>query len=51
MEEKYRVLKNCLEAETLLFLQHDPYNELVSLKNTDKGVRLENSFSLNEFFS
>ncbi|GIS05878.1 MAG: hypothetical protein CM15mP109_06340 [Candidatus Dadabacteria bacterium] len=50
MEEKTKILKNCLENETLLFLQHDPYNELVSLTNTDKGVRLENSSSLNDFF-
>ena len=40
MEEKSKVLKNCLENGTLLFLQHDPYNELVTLMNTDKGVRL-----------
>jgi len=51
MQEKSKILKNCLENETLLFLQHDPYNELVSLTNTDKGVRLENSSSLNDFFS
>ena len=51
MEEKSKILKNCLENETLLFLQHDPYNELVSLMDTDKGVRLENSSSLNDFFS
>ena len=24
MEEKSQILKNCLENETLLFLQHDP---------------------------
>jgi hypothetical protein len=51
MEEKFRILKSCLENGTLLFLQHDPYNELVSLVGTDKGVRLENSSSLNDFFS
>ena len=51
MEEKSKILKSCLENGTLLFLQHDPYNEIVSLMNTDKGVRLENSSSLNDFFS
>ncbi len=51
MEEKSVILKSCLDNNTLLFLQHDPYNELVSLKNTDKGVRLNNSSSLNDFFS
>ena len=51
MEEKSRVLKNCFENETLLFLQHDPHNELVSLMNTDRGVRLKDTSSLNDFFS
>ena len=51
MEEKSRILKDCFKSETLLFLQHDPYNEIVSLTNTDRGVRIENSSSLNDFFS
>jgi len=30
----------------LLFMQHDAHNEIVSLKNTEKGVRLDQSISL-----
>ena len=46
MEEKERVLQDAVQNDVLLFLQHDPYNEVVSLKNTDKGVRLDQSTSL-----
>ena len=46
MEEKERVLQDAVQNNVLLFLQHDPYNEVVSLKNTDKGVRLDQSTSL-----
>ena len=40
MVEKSAILKDCFENDSLLFLQHDPYNELISLKNTlnDSGV-------------
>ena len=51
MVEKSAILKDCFENDSLLFLQHDPYNELISLKNTDKGIRMKNSSSLNDFFS
>jgi len=46
MEEKERVLKDAIKNDVLLFMQHDPRNEVVSLKNTDKGVRLDQSTSL-----
>ena len=46
MEEKGRVLQDAVQNDVLLFLQHDPYNEVVSLKNTDKGVQLDQSTSL-----
>jgi len=46
MEEKERVLKDAVKNDVLLFMQHDPRNEVVSLKNTDKGVRLDQSTSL-----
>ena len=46
MEEKERVLEDAVQNDVLLFMQHDPYNEVVSLKNTDRGVRLDQSTSL-----
>ncbi|MDL1913466.1 MAG: MBL fold metallo-hydrolase [Bergeyella sp.] len=50
LEEKEKFLNQCVENEYLLFLEHDPHHELASLKKTEKGVRLENTYSLNEVF-
>jgi len=50
MDEKSSILKSAVEQDTLLFMQHDPYNEIVVLKDTEKGVRLDNGMSLKEAF-
>ena len=48
MKEKKLFLDNAEKNNWLLFLEHDPYNEVVSLKKTDKGVRLNSSYSFKE---
>lgn len=50
MEEKDKFLKQCVENDYLLFLEHDAHHELASLKMTEKGVRLDKTFSFNEVF-
>lgn len=50
MEEKEKFLKQCVENNYLLFLEHDAQHELASLKMTEKGVRLDEVFSFNEVF-
>ncbi|MFB9121503.1 MBL fold metallo-hydrolase [Bergeyella porcorum] len=50
MEEKDKFLKQCVENDYLLFLEHDAHHELASLKMTEKGVRLDETFSFNEVF-
>jgi glyoxylase-like metal-dependent hydrolase (beta-lactamase superfamily II) len=50
MDEKSSVLKSAVEQNTLLFMQHDPYNEIVVLKDTEKGVRFDVGMSLKEAF-
>ena len=50
MEEKSLFLNLACEKDFLLFLEHDPYNELISLKQTDKGVRIGEKQTLAEFF-
>lgn len=50
MEEKEVFLKKCVEHNYLLFLEHDANFELVSLKMTEKGVRLNETYSFNEVF-
>ena len=50
IEEKTSFLTSAEKNNWLLFLEHDPFNELVSLKMTEKGVRLDQSSSLKDFF-
>ena len=50
MEEKGKFLKQCVDNEYLLFFEHDAHNELASLKMTEKGVRLDETFSFNDVF-
>lgn len=50
MEEKDKFLKQCVENDYLLFLEHDAHHELASLKMTEKGIRLDETFSFNEVF-
>ncbi|WP_136468486.1 MBL fold metallo-hydrolase [Flagellimonas onchidii] len=50
LEEKARFLNNAAENNWLLFFEHDAHNHLCSLKQTEKGVRLNETFSFNEIF-
>ena len=48
MKEKSTFLEDAFEKECLLFMEHDPNNEIVSLKKTEKGIRFDKSFLLEE---
>ena len=48
MKEKSSFLEDAFEKDYYLFMEHDPYNEIVSLKKTEKGIRFENSFTLKD---
>ena len=50
LAEKSDFLKTAVEKDYLLFLEHDAHNELISLKNTEKGVRLNQTFTLDSYF-
>ena len=50
MKEKKNFLDTAVKKEYLLFLEHDAQNELISLKNTEKGVRLDQCFRLDSYF-
>jgi len=43
IKEKKLFLEAAVKNNWLLFMEHDPHNEIISLKNTEKGVRLNNS--------
>jgi len=50
LSEKKRFLATAVDQDYLLFLEHDAENQLISLKNTEKGVRLDQSFTLDAYF-
>lgn len=50
LEEKGKFLTNAVEKEFVLFLEHDPVNECATLKMTDRGVRLQDTFQFSDLF-
>lgn len=48
MEEKAKFLEEAAEKEYILFFEHDAVNECCTVKKTEKGVRLDQTFRLNE---
>ena len=50
MGEKALFLNEAANKEFVLFLEHDSVNECCTLQNTEKGVRLKDSFSFSEMF-
>jgi glyoxylase-like metal-dependent hydrolase (beta-lactamase superfamily II) len=51
MSEKERFLKKALDEQYYLFFEHDASHELCTLKETEKGIRLDQTFSFSEIFS
>lgn len=51
LPEKDEFLKKAAEEEYFLFMEHDAHNEIITLKHTEKGVRLNKTFTFNEIFS
>jgi len=51
MSEKEQFLNKAVEEEYILFFEHDAFHELCTLKQTEKGVRLDRSFTFLEIFS
>lgn len=48
MDEKERFLEEAAREGYILFLEHDAQNECCTVKMTDRGVRLDQTFNLNE---
>ena len=51
LQDKERFFKEALEEETILFFEHDLYNECCTIQMTEKGVRLKKTFKLSELFN
>lgn len=48
LDEKERFLNEAADNQYILFFQHDPVNECCTVVRTEKGVRLDRTFKLNE---
>lgn len=48
LQEKKSILNEAVANGYILFFEHDPVNECCSLKNTEKGVRLNEVFRLSD---
>jgi len=48
LTEKEKFLNEAAEKAYILFFEHDPVNECCTVKQTEKGVRLDRCFSLKE---
>lgn len=48
MEEKALFLKRAADEKWILFLEHDPVNECCTVKHTEKGVRVDETFALKD---
>ncbi|NBN98847.1 MAG: MBL fold metallo-hydrolase [Flavobacteriia bacterium] len=44
--EKERFLQEAVEKQYVLFLEHDSVNQCCTLANTERGIRLDSTFSL-----
>jgi glyoxylase-like metal-dependent hydrolase (beta-lactamase superfamily II) len=51
LKEKKEFLNEAAKQNYFLFLEHDAHNEIINLKETEKGVRLNQTFTFNELFN
>tara|TARA_B100001146_G_C16201191_1_gene444871 strand:- start:15056 stop:15916 length:861 start_codon:yes stop_codon:yes gene_type:complete len=51
LPEKEKFLNEAADKGYYLFLEHDAHNEIITVKHTEKGVRLDQTFTFNELFN
>ena len=51
LPEKKAFLERAAKEDFLLFLEHDAHNKVISVKETEKGVRLDEVYTFNELFN
>ncbi|TDQ28580.1 glyoxylase-like metal-dependent hydrolase (beta-lactamase superfamily II) [Tenacibaculum caenipelagi] len=51
LKEKEAFLNVAADKEYYLFLEHDAYNEVITVKHTEKGVRLKDTFKFTDIFN
>ena len=43
-------MKRAADEEFILFFEHDSVNECCTVQQTEKGIRLKETFTLKEYF-
>lgn len=51
LDEKAAFLNRAADQEFYLFLEHDPHNEIITLAQTEKGVRVKDTYTFNQLFN
>ena len=51
LHEKKLFLEEAAKEDYILFLEHDAHNELCSVQQTEKGVRLNETYNFNQYFN
>lgn len=51
LPEKKKFLETAADENYYLFMEHDAHNEIISLKHTEKGVRLDKTYTFDELFN
>lgn len=51
LPEKQKFLNHAADNNYYLFLEHDAHNQIITVKHTEKGVRLNECFTFDELFN
>jgi hypothetical protein len=51
LTEKEAFLNLAADHNYYLFLEHDAHNEIITVKHTEKGVRLKSTFKASDIFN
>ncbi len=50
IDEKLKFMNSAAQNNYYLFLEHDAHNQIITVENTDKGVRLKEVFTCDQIF-
>ena len=51
LPEKEKFLNAAADHNYFLFLEHDAHHQIITVKHTDKGVRLDATFTFEQLFN
>lgn len=51
LSEKAAFMKRAADTDFYLFMEHDAHNEICTVKHTEKGIRLNKTYTFNEVYA